>query len=174
MPAKVRESGEGYTLSGKPLDPNSAAARAYGLKGAEASREYRYQMASGRAEKEKKSAYFKEEQGADTGDSSGARARNDELLAKAKEEGVKLRQVTTSRKPKSIGLADLIRDGHIQPGKGVIQMSYQDTSFHADLLQDGTLEFNGTKYDSLSGFSIAMKRSVNPGESTFNTAYNAE
>ncbi|KAI9268037.1 hypothetical protein BDA99DRAFT_354059 [Phascolomyces articulosus] len=29
LPDKVRESGEGYTLSGKPLDPNSAAARAY-------------------------------------------------------------------------------------------------------------------------------------------------
>lgn len=32
VPAKVAESGHGYTLSGKPLDPNSAAARAYGLK----------------------------------------------------------------------------------------------------------------------------------------------
>eukprot|EP00501_MAST-03F_sp_TOSAG23-6_P002507 GSMAST32.ASY1.ANO1.2644.1 assembled CDS len=31
LPAKVVESGEGYTLSGKPLDPNSAAARAYGV-----------------------------------------------------------------------------------------------------------------------------------------------
>ncbi|KAJ2438908.1 hypothetical protein GGF42_008136, partial [Coemansia sp. RSA 2424] len=29
LPAKVRESGEGYTLSGRPLDPNSAAARPY-------------------------------------------------------------------------------------------------------------------------------------------------
>ncbi|KAI7876253.1 hypothetical protein K492DRAFT_151908 [Lichtheimia hyalospora FSU 10163] len=29
LPEKVRESGEGYTLSGKPLDPESAAARAY-------------------------------------------------------------------------------------------------------------------------------------------------
>lgn len=29
LPDKVRESGEGYTLSGKPLDPNSAAARPY-------------------------------------------------------------------------------------------------------------------------------------------------
>ncbi|KAJ1749839.1 hypothetical protein LPJ79_003404 [Coemansia sp. RSA 1821] len=29
LPEKVRESGEGYTLSGKPLDPNSAAARPY-------------------------------------------------------------------------------------------------------------------------------------------------
>ncbi|CAO3655495.1 unnamed protein product [Mucor hiemalis] len=29
LPAKVRESGEGYTLSGKPLDPNSAAAKPY-------------------------------------------------------------------------------------------------------------------------------------------------
>ncbi|KAI9496157.1 hypothetical protein BDB00DRAFT_869791 [Zychaea mexicana] len=29
LPDKVRESGEGYTLSGKPLDPNSSAAKAY-------------------------------------------------------------------------------------------------------------------------------------------------
>lgn len=32
LPAKVAESGEGYTLSGKPLDPNSSAARQYGFK----------------------------------------------------------------------------------------------------------------------------------------------
>eukprot|EP00873_Tetraselmis_striata_P035155 jgi/Tetstr1/455419/TSEL_042251.t1 len=32
LPPKVAESGEGYTLSGKPLDPDSAAARAYGFK----------------------------------------------------------------------------------------------------------------------------------------------
>ncbi|KAI9484100.1 MAG: hypothetical protein EXX96DRAFT_477891 [Benjaminiella poitrasii] len=29
LPAKVLESGEGYTLSGKPLDPNSSAAKPY-------------------------------------------------------------------------------------------------------------------------------------------------
>ncbi|KAJ1735242.1 hypothetical protein LPJ61_000656 [Coemansia biformis] len=29
LPAKVRETGDGYTLSGRPLDPNSAAARPY-------------------------------------------------------------------------------------------------------------------------------------------------
>ncbi|KAJ2072924.1 hypothetical protein GGI16_008926, partial [Coemansia sp. S142-1] len=29
LPAKVKESGDGYTLSGRPLDPNSAAARPY-------------------------------------------------------------------------------------------------------------------------------------------------
>ena len=32
LPAKVAESGAGYTLSGKPLDPESAAAKAYGFK----------------------------------------------------------------------------------------------------------------------------------------------
>lgn len=32
LPAKVAESGDGYTLSGKPLDPNSSAARQYGFK----------------------------------------------------------------------------------------------------------------------------------------------
>lgn len=29
LPDKVRETGDGYTLSGKPLDPNSAAAKPY-------------------------------------------------------------------------------------------------------------------------------------------------
>ena len=32
LPSKVAESGCGYTLSGKLLDPESAAARAYGFK----------------------------------------------------------------------------------------------------------------------------------------------
>lgn len=32
LPAKVAESGTGYTLSGKALDPESAAAKAYGFK----------------------------------------------------------------------------------------------------------------------------------------------
>ncbi|KAI8988243.1 hypothetical protein BDF20DRAFT_854635 [Mycotypha africana] len=34
LPEKVRESGEGYTLSGNPLDPNSSAAQAYLKRGA--------------------------------------------------------------------------------------------------------------------------------------------
>ena len=32
LPVKVRESGDGFTLSGKPLDPTSAAAKQYGFK----------------------------------------------------------------------------------------------------------------------------------------------
>ena len=32
LPKKVAETGAGYTLSGKPLDPNSAAAKQYGFK----------------------------------------------------------------------------------------------------------------------------------------------
>ena len=32
VPPKVAETGRGYTLSGKPLDPHSAAAKAYGFK----------------------------------------------------------------------------------------------------------------------------------------------
>lgn len=31
LPAQVAESGLGYTLSGKLLDPHSSAARSYGL-----------------------------------------------------------------------------------------------------------------------------------------------
>lgn len=32
LPERMAETGRGYTLSGKPLDPNSSAARAYGLR----------------------------------------------------------------------------------------------------------------------------------------------
>lgn len=32
LPGEMAKSGRGYTLSGKPLDPNSSAARAYGLR----------------------------------------------------------------------------------------------------------------------------------------------
>lgn len=32
LPDKMAESGRGYTLSGRPLDPNSASAKAYGLR----------------------------------------------------------------------------------------------------------------------------------------------
>jgi len=35
LPPEMAKSGRGYTLSGKPLDPNSSAARAYGLRVAE-------------------------------------------------------------------------------------------------------------------------------------------
>ena len=35
LPEAMARSGRGYTLSGKPLDPNSSAARAYGLRPAE-------------------------------------------------------------------------------------------------------------------------------------------
>ena len=35
LPPEMAKSGRGYTLSGKPLDPNSSAARAYGLRAAE-------------------------------------------------------------------------------------------------------------------------------------------
>jgi proteasome lid subunit RPN8/RPN11 len=35
LPPAMAKSGRGYTLSGKPLDPNSSAARAYGLRAAE-------------------------------------------------------------------------------------------------------------------------------------------
>ena len=41
LPKKVMESGEGYTLSGKPLDKDSAAARAYGASGVESQASYR-------------------------------------------------------------------------------------------------------------------------------------
>ena len=41
LPLKVAESGEGYTLSGKPLDKDSAAARQYGAAGEESQVSYR-------------------------------------------------------------------------------------------------------------------------------------
>lgn len=51
LPQKVQESGNGYTLSGKPLDPDSAAAIAYGIGGADATKKYRLELKRRRLEK---------------------------------------------------------------------------------------------------------------------------
>ena len=44
LPAKVIESGAGYTLSGKPLDKDSAAARQYGAAGPESQAAYKFMV----------------------------------------------------------------------------------------------------------------------------------
>eukprot|EP00511_Aplanochytrium_stocchinoi_P005909 CAMPEP_0204842726 /NCGR_PEP_ID=MMETSP1346-20131115/47560_1 /ASSEMBLY_ACC=CAM_ASM_000771 /TAXON_ID=215587 /ORGANISM="Aplanochytrium stocchinoi, Strain GSBS06" /LENGTH=264 /DNA_ID=CAMNT_0051981743 /DNA_START=272 /DNA_END=1062 /DNA_ORIENTATION=+ len=64
LPDKVRESGEGYTLSGKPLDPHSSAGRAYGA------------LVLG-----------EDSNSAENNGKPSARAINDMLLAKARQDG---------------------------------------------------------------------------------------
>lgn len=85
LPAKVMESGEGYTLSGRPLDPNSAAARMYGVIGKDGAREYRRELA------ERKRMLMNEVRGASNSsdvddsdtDDAGGRARRDSAAAAA-------------------------------------------------------------------------------------------
>ncbi|GJD09915.1 NADH-cytochrome b5 reductase 1 [Galdieria sulphuraria] len=57
VPPKVAESGQGHTLSGKPLDPNSAAARCYIF-----GKEYRKELASKRTSSSQSKAVEKENQ----------------------------------------------------------------------------------------------------------------
>jgi len=72
---QVRKSGEGFTLSGKPLDPNSAAARAYGA-----------------LKPPTNGQPLTEEQ-------LQNRSMNDELLAAQKESGVMSRQKVAATSP---------------------------------------------------------------------------
>ena len=61
-------------------------------------------------------------------------------------------------------LATLIDAGLIAPGAGVITTLYNGVEAVADLLPDGSIEWEGrAPFASVSAFSLAMKRSVNPG-----------
>ena len=79
LPVKVRESGDGFTLSGKPLDPTSAAAKQYGFKPDTAGLSAE-QLAEMHAAAEKEKARAREEK---------ARAREEKALAKEEREEVR-------------------------------------------------------------------------------------
>lgn len=64
-------------------------------------------------------------------------------------------------------MSDLISRGLIFPGLKMLSVSYKGHTEYADLLEDGTIVYNGSHYTSPSGFSIDVKRQVggNPSKS---------
>ena len=71
--------------------------------------------------------------------------------------------------PRGVTLAHLIDAGLLLPGPGALSTSYEEAKTktrvdaRGDLLPDGSIDWNGVNYVSVSAFSLAVKRSVNPG-----------
>ena len=57
-------------------------------------------------------------------------------------------------------LKTLLDAGVIKPGAGVITLLYKNLTIIANLLDDGTIEWGGQFFTSLSSFSLRCKRSI--------------
>ena len=66
--------------------------------------------------------------------------------------------------PRGVSLLDLINDGCISPGPGVLKVVYKDEHYVADLTEDGIIRFEGEEWESPSSWSIFVKRKTNPGK----------
>ena len=56
----------------------------------------------------------------------------------------------------------LMEAGKIAPGNGVIYINYMGKPYSADLLDDGTLRYNGLSFKSVSLWSLHVMQGINP------------
>lgn len=64
----------------------------------------------------------------------------------------------------TVSLADLVSSGILVPGRGRITCTYKGTVATASLMEDGSIEHQGRRYQSATAFSIGYKRTMNPGK----------
>jgi len=64
----------------------------------------------------------------------------------------------------SVSLADLVESGVLVPGRGKITCSYKGQTVAATLTEDGSIEYQGRKYQSATAFSISFKRTITPSK----------
>tara|TARA_B110000459_G_scaffold159626_1_gene175182 strand:- start:507 stop:2279 length:1773 start_codon:yes stop_codon:yes gene_type:complete len=97
--------------------------------------------------------------------------RKQKRKAKGSSDGVKKQQVTVKppsdgpskpNAPPSVTLAHLIDYELITPGPDVLTTSYCDQVTTAELTKLGTIMWRDSKYQSVSAFSVAFKRSIKP------------
>ena len=132
LPAKVAESGEGYTLSGNPLDPESAAARAYGLQGDEGMKAYRQQIAQAKS--------------GDSPSNSVQAANGDTANKRACPE------IDLASQPRA--LKSLLDIGGLKPGPKCLVMKYKDATYEGSLAPDGTIYFDKKPFVSPSAWAL--------------------
>lgn len=78
--------------------------------------------------------------------------------------GPKSNTGTGSGTRSAVSLADLVKGGALAPGKGRISVSYKGTTINASLTEDGSIEFQGKRYQSATSFSINFKRTITPSK----------
>lgn len=64
----------------------------------------------------------------------------------------------------SPSLKDLVEAGVLIPGKNKITCAYKGMTAVATLMEDGTIEYQGKRYNSATAFSIHYKRQITPSK----------
>ncbi|WZN62960.1 MPN domain-containing protein [Chloropicon roscoffensis] len=64
---------------------------------------------------------------------------------------------------KGLTLRDLMKEGLMEPGQGVLRVEYKGHVFLGDLTPSGSICYEGKLWESPSGWSIHVKRRVVPG-----------
>ncbi|KAG7674157.1 hypothetical protein KSW81_005993 [Nannochloris sp. 'desiccata'] len=64
----------------------------------------------------------------------------------------------------SVSLVDLVESGVLVAGRGKITCSYKGQTVAATLTEDGSIEYQGRKYQSATAFSIFFKRTITPSK----------
>ena len=149
LPLKVQETGEGYTLSGKPLDPNSAAARAYGLQGASGKKMYREGIAASSATKNTDKLD-------NSKITSGDAVTNSQKVLK--------KYITSGENP----LKGLIKVQGLIPGIDALSMLYDKVEHKATLKEDGTIVYKEQQFVSPSSWAIYVIHLSNPSRKAVN------
>ena len=60
-------------------------------------------------------------------------------------------------------LRDLIKEGLMEPGQGVLRVEFKGHVFLGDLMPSGSICYEGELWESPSSWSIHVKRRVFPG-----------
>jgi hypothetical protein len=67
-----------------------------------------------------------------------------------------------------VTLQDLINGGFIQPGSGVLTVSYKGMHWSGDLMENGTIQADGHVFTKLTQFAVAMIQKENPTRKSSN------
>ena len=159
LPLKVQESGEGYTLSGKPLDPNSAAARAYGLQGRAAMVSYRDNVKSGSSSSSSSNG-TQNNQIANNNSNDNNNNNNNGTDTNSKLS----KYIASGENP----LKGLINVGGLKPGADVLTITYEKAVHKAALEEDGTIRFKEHTFVSPSAWAIYIIHLTKPTRKAVN------
>ena len=76
--------------------------------------------------------------------------------------GAKPRPKKRGSAPRGVSLLDLIKEGLMEPGQGVLKIVYKNHEYVGDLTEDGLISFEGEEWESPSAWSITVKRRLFP------------
>jgi hypothetical protein len=68
----------------------------------------------------------------------------------------------------NVTLRDLVDEGLLAPGEGVLSVTYKNESWAGDLTKEGLIKADGQEFSKLTTFAVAMIQKTFPGLKTKN------